>query len=146
MALDIAVNDSVAVSKNWTTDRIRERSISLAEAIVSIWPEPLPSVRSVGEAVAPGDDAVLLLPEGAYTTVADLAEYWSMSEEVVLQIVSSWPTESLARVLRDEGADSLDTLWRGAEANESLSRRFGAPDLARLVEEEDAQYLEQSDS
>lgn len=144
--LGFAVNSAVANTGAWAEPNIRARSAELGRAVLDIWPGPRSSSRVEEEAPRISDDVVLLLPQGGYTTVPDLAEYWSLDEKEVSLAIQKWPRESAARVALADGSFGSDTKPEVLGATEPLTRRFKASDLGRLAEEEDAQNLEQSEA
>ena len=141
----LPVNTDVIRAEAWTTDDISKRSVDLADAILQIWPGPTSSGAATREVSAITEDLALSMPDGAFTTVEDLAEYWSVSEGEVRNALPQWSAESLSRIRREVGGSVLAEVPHESGDRERLGRRLTAEDLARLTEEDDAQNLEQAE-
>lgn len=136
------VNDDLANSE-WTPRDILERSSRMAEAVLRIWPGPPLQVRPLRLPLI-SEDLALSIPVGAFTTVDDLAEYWSVPVATVLEQMTSWPVEALGRVRTNSEGETFAKILHDVEVSEPLLRRLSAGDLSRVAEEDDAQYLEQA--
>lgn len=131
-------NEDIIRRSEWDPTTIEDRAIALARLVVAVWPGPSKSTDSFDSRASRSDRVILLLPEDGYCLVSDLAELWATSESEVAAQISEWPADARGRVRTSEAEP-------GTSAANLPTRRFTAADLARLVEVEDSDDLEQSD-
>jgi len=111
------MNQAISEESSWGFAQIAERGKQLAEAAISLWPGPDPSLvdAEVDERWQQLDKLLVEIPPGRWTTYGELATVLGTSAMAVGSRLANHPSENAHRVLRSSGRISPDFRWLDPE-------------------------------
>jgi alkylated DNA nucleotide flippase Atl1 len=151
----LSLNRDLLDQEGWGRAEIEARADELAERAIDIWPGPVPGVADSGAGFdwARTDAAIAAIPDGRWTSLADLAALAGTAPQVVAEHVAASPhLPKVWRILNHDGqpteistsadqpaaADRQEVLaTEGVEFNEQgradPSQRLTVDDLQTLI-------------